>query len=54
MKDEEAKFALAFILPPSSLHFGARGRGQTFNIWFVGPALYQLSYSGKTCQNRLR
>ena len=43
----------AFILPNSSLLFGARGRTQTFNLWFVGPALYQLSYSG-ACQNRLR
>src|SRR5260370_20615765 len=27
--------------------FGAQGRTQTFNLWFVGPALRQLSYSGK-------
>ena len=26
---------------------GAQGRTQTFNLWFVGPALSQLSYSGK-------
>ena len=26
--------------------FGAQGRTQTFNLWFVGPALRQLSYSG--------
>ena len=26
---------------------GARGRTQTFNLWFVGPALHQLSYSGE-------
>ena len=26
--------------------FGAQGRTQTFNLWFVGPALIQLSYSG--------
>jgi hypothetical protein len=25
---------------------GAQGRIQTFNLWFVGPALRQLSYSG--------
>jgi hypothetical protein len=25
---------------------GAQGRTQTFNLWFVGPALHQLSYSG--------
>jgi hypothetical protein len=25
---------------------GAQGRTQTFNLWFVGPALRQLSYSG--------
>ena len=25
---------------------GAQGRTQTFNLWFVGPALNQLSYSG--------
>src|SRR6266704_4367601 len=29
------------------IEFGARGRTQTFNLWFVGPALYQLSYSGE-------
>ena len=27
--------------------FGAQGRTQTFNLWFVGPALHQLSYSGE-------
>lgn len=27
---------------------GAQGRTQTFNLWFVGPALHQLSYSGKS------
>ena len=26
---------------------GAQGRTQTFNLWFVGPALHQLSYSGR-------
>ena len=26
---------------------GAQGRTQTFNLWFVGPALRQLSYSGE-------
>src|SRR5260370_5535616 len=26
---------------------GAQGRTQTFNLWFVGPALRQLSYSGR-------
>ncbi len=26
---------------------GAQGRTQTFNLWFVGPALHQLSYSGE-------
>lgn len=25
---------------------GTQGRIQTFNLWFVGPALHQLSYSG--------
>ncbi len=25
---------------------GAQGRTQTFNLWFVEPALHQLSYSG--------
>jgi hypothetical protein len=29
------------------LEFGAQGRTQTFNLWFVGPALHQLSYSGE-------
>src|SRR5215216_5755493 len=28
-------------------NFGAQGRTQTFNLWFVGPALHQLSYSGE-------
>ena len=32
------------LLPPV---FGAQGRTQTFNLWFVGPALHRLSYSGK-------
>src|SRR6266850_3790629 len=27
--------------------FGAQGRTRTFNLWLVGPALYQLSYSGR-------
>ncbi len=27
--------------------FGAQGRTQTFTLWFVGPALHQLSYSGE-------
>ena len=31
----------------SLLRFGAQGRTQTFNLWFVGPALRQLSYSGE-------
>ena len=31
------------------LKFGAQGRTQTFNLWFVGPALHQLSYSGMLC-----
>ena len=29
------------------LPIGAQGRTQTFNLWFVGPALRQLSYSGQ-------
>src|SRR5438309_9653584 len=33
--------------PKFEILLGARGRTQTFNLWFVGPALYQLSYSGK-------
>ena len=28
------------------IKIGAQGRTQTFNLWFVGPALHQLSYSG--------
>lgn len=32
--------------PDNSREFGAQGRTQTFNLWFVGPALHQLSYSG--------
>ncbi len=28
------------------IEFGAQGRTQTFNLWFVEPALRQLSYSG--------
>ena len=39
---------LVFIPHPSTLipPFGAQGRTQTFILWFVGPALHQLSYSG--------
>src|SRR6266571_9212862 len=39
----------SFILHPSAfiLALGAQGRTQTFNLWFVGPALRQLSYSGE-------
>ena len=29
------------------ISFGAQRRTQTFNLWFVGPALHQLSYSGE-------
>src|SRR5207237_8783254 len=29
------------------IRFGAQGRTQTFNLWFVGRALHQLSYSGE-------
>ena len=32
--------------------FGAQGRIQTFNLWFVGPALSQLSYSGGNSVSR--
>ena len=39
----------AFILTP-----GAQGRIQTFNLWFVGPALRQLSYSGGNKGRSLR
>src|SRR5205807_8863957 len=28
-------------------------RTQTFNLWFVGPALYQLSYSGRNWWSEL-
>jgi hypothetical protein len=46
----------ASFLPRVSLSprpfFGAQGRIQTFNLWFVGPALRQLSYSGENPTRR--
>ena len=50
MKDETERRVMIrpFRLHPSAfiLASGAQGRTQTFNLWFVEPALHQLSYSG--------
>jgi hypothetical protein len=47
--DEATDPLFFFLLFPFAffLSVGAQGRTQTFNLWFVGPALRQLSYSGR-------
>ena len=52
VKSLKSGVASRFLLTPDSelathdFIVGARGRTQTFNSWFVGPVLYQLSYPG--------